>query len=108
MSNYFIKDFSLNILYDFLEKYCILENNYYNIDINIYKKYEYNNSIWPFYNNISNYYKASKRFYLNRNITYNNFLTIIRQLCKYKEITYYSKIKYDKNKYYIIYFIKKL
>ena len=35
MSNYFIKDFSLNILYDFLEKFCILENNYYNIDINI-------------------------------------------------------------------------
>lgn len=108
MNNIFIKDFSLNILYDFLDKFCIFENNYYYIDYTSYKKYEYNNIIQSFYDNIGIYYKDSKKFYLNRNITFNNLLTIIRHICKYKEITYYSKIKYDKNKYFIIYFIKKI
>jgi hypothetical protein len=106
--NILIKDFSDNILTDFLNLYCITENNYYVIDKLIYKKYEYNDIIVDFFNTIKEYYKPSKKYYLERDITYNNLLTILRQLCKSKNITYFSKIKYDKNKYNIVYYIEKI
>ena len=41
-------------------------------------------------------------------MSYNNLMTIIRQLCKINNIKYYSKIKYDKNKYSIIYYIENI
>jgi len=107
MSNIiFKKDISNNILYDFLKLYCNLENNYYIIDKLIFKKYEYNNSIELFLNNLKEYYKENKINYLEREINFNNLLTIIRQICKFKNIPYYNKIRYDKNKYFITYYIK--
>ena len=102
----FKKDLSNNILYDFLNIHCIIENNYYIIDKLIYKKYEYNNNIANFFQDLKEFYKESKHHYLTRSITYNNFLTIIRHICKNNNIEYYRKIKYDKNKYNITYYIK--
>ena len=109
MSNLiFKKDPSNNILFDFLKEYCSIENDYFIMDKLIFKQYEYNNLVVPLYDQIKETYKESKRYYLDRPITYNNFLTIIRQICKNNNIPYYSKIKYDKNKYYIIYYIKNI
>ena len=56
-SNIFINDFSNNILYDFLDKYCKLENNYYIIYKDIFKKYEYFNQLEEFYKILKNLYK---------------------------------------------------
>ena len=36
---------------------------------------------------------------------YKNFVTIIRQICKYHHIPFTSSIKYNKSKYDIYYFI---
>jgi hypothetical protein len=104
----FKKDISNNVLFDFLKINCLIENDYYIIDKLIYKKYEYNNLISEFFNNIKENYKDSKKYYLEREITYNNLLTVIRHICKYNNIPYLSKIRYDKNKYYIIYYIKNI
>ena len=41
----FNKDISNNILYDFLDLNCVLENNYYILDRESYKKYEFNDQI---------------------------------------------------------------
>ena len=107
MQNLIFKyDISNNILFDFLNKYCKLENEYYIFNKLVFKQYEFNNLLKIFYNTIEDYYKESKKFYIKREITYNNFLTIIRQICKCNNIPYYSEIKYDKNKYNIIYYIK--
>ena len=57
----FNKDISNNILYDFLELNCILENNYYILDRESYKKYEFNDQISNFYNKIEEYYKKILR-----------------------------------------------
>ena len=109
MSNLiFKKDIPNNILFEFLETYCHIENDYFIIDKLIFKQYEYNNLVTKFYDKIKDNYKEAKRYYLDRSISYNNFLTIIRQICKNNNIPYYSKIKYDKNKYYIIYYIKNI
>ena len=88
------EDIPNDILYNFLKIYCELENNYYVFDKLVYKKYEYNNFINEFLiNKIKNKYKETKQNYLLRSMSYNNLMTIIRQLCKINNIKYYSKIK---------------
>lgn len=104
----FSRDLSNSILVDFLKIYCPLEHDYFILNKLIYKKYEYNNLIYNFVNYLQDYYKTGKKYYIERKITYNNLLTIIRQICKYNNIPYYSKIKYDNNKYYITYYIKNM
>ena len=50
------------------------------------------------------YYYVSKQLkYLDRELTYNNFTTILRQLCNIMEIKYTSTIKYDRSVYNIKY-----
>ena len=99
-------DISLNILYDFLSIFCSIENNNFIIDPLIYKKYEYNNYINNFKDSIRKYYLKKNIRYLIRENSYNNFLTIIRHLCKQLNINYSKKLKYDKNSYNIIYYIE--
>jgi hypothetical protein len=38
-------------------------------------------------------------------LTYNSFITVIRQICKYNKIQYKNEIKYDKSSYDIYYYI---
>jgi hypothetical protein len=102
------KDISNNILYNFLNLHCIIENDYYILDKESYKKYEFNNDISSFYKIISEYYKKSKKHYIERDYSYNNLLTVIRHICKNNNIEYISKIKYNKSKYTIVYYILKL
>lgn len=104
----FKKEIQNYIIFDFLKHYCPIENDYYIFDKLIFKQYEYNDLLSIFYNSIKDNYHDSKKNYLNREKTYNNFLTILRQICKNNNIPYYSKIRYDKNKYYIIYYIKNI
>ena len=40
-------------------------------------------------------------------MSYNNFTTILRQICKSSLITYISKVKYEKSTYGIEYYIYK-
>ena len=104
----FKEDIGNEILYDFLKIFCTIENNFYILDKIIYKKYEYNNLINPLKEKLKDKYKNSKKFYLSRENSYNNLLTIIRQICKKNNINYKSRIKYDKNKYTIIYYIENI
>tara|TARA_B100000902_G_scaffold359021_1_gene374491 strand:+ start:3154 stop:3495 length:342 start_codon:yes stop_codon:yes gene_type:complete len=111
--NIFNQDFSNNILYDFLNLFCNIENNYYIINIISYRKLLYNNNnnnnnILEFINNIKPFYKKQKLFYLKRDLNYNNLMTLIRHICKFKNIPYRNTIKYDKSKYEIIYYIKSI
>lgn len=108
--NIFNQDFSNNILYNFLNIFCSnnIENNYYIIDNTCYKKSLYNNNIIDFLNTLKPYYKKQKIFYLERELNYNNLITIIRHICKFKNIPYRNTIKYDKSKYEIIYYIKNI
>ena len=109
-NNIFKQDISNNItikndLYTFLDIYCILENNNYIFNKELYKKYEFADKITYFINIVKNYYKSGKKYFVEREINYNNLLTIIRHICKYLKIEYTKKIIYNKNKYSIIYYI---
>ena len=78
---------------------CLIINN------EAYKRGLFNGSILSFFELCKEYYHISKHYYLTRNMTYNNFVTVVRQLCNYHNIKYTSQIKYQKSKYSIYYYI---
>ena len=80
-------------------------NNKYILSKTLFKKAKLNNKIQPFVDLIKPHYYNSKLFYVERKMTYKNFVTIIRQICKLHEIGFISAIKYSKSKYEIKYSI---
>jgi hypothetical protein len=92
-------------LFNFLNKIALKTENYYQIDINSYKKMIYNNYNEDFLTELHKYYNPTKYNYLEREFTYNSFTNILRQICKSKNIPYQSKIHYNKSKYGIIYLL---
>lgn len=94
-----------DVLIKLLDDISSKTDKYYVLDNNSYKKGMFNNTIADFINQCVPYYYISKRKYLERKITYNSFITIIRQICNFNNITYTSQIRYNKSSYNIIYYI---
>ena len=94
-----------DILFNLLDSICIKNEKYYIFNTESFKKGMFNDSISKFVTLCIPYYHLSKRKYLERKITYNSIITILRQICKFNKITYTSKILYDKSKYCIVYYI---
>tara|TARA_Y100000591_G_C21551004_1_gene553684 strand:- start:109 stop:480 length:372 start_codon:yes stop_codon:yes gene_type:complete len=115
-SQLFCRDIPNTILYDLLDnvtKMDISQDNsnnrieYYKLDKILFKKLEYHNLLNNFLQSLKQYYYSNKQLYLERTMTYNNFLTIIRQICKYNNITIKKQIIYQKDTYSIEYYIYK-
>jgi len=111
----FNKEVSLKCLYellkDILNKICMIDSNHES-DINqfvitkaLFKRAEIHNLIQPFLESIKEHYYLSKQHYIDRQINYNKFITIIRQLCNVNDIKYVSTIVYSKSNYEIEYTI---
>ena len=94
-----------NLITELLEAICSKNEKYYIMNNDAFKKGLFNNVIPNFIDECKPYYHLSKQKYLDRKLTYNSFMTIVRQICKLNKITYTSHIKYDKSEYDIIYFI---
>ena len=101
----FKKQIPITILYELLEEISLKTDKYYAIDLSAYKKMIFQNLHVEFLKIIKEYYHNSKRFYIDREFTYNSFTNIIRQICKSNDITFHSSIKYNTSKYNIDYFI---
>lgn len=113
-SQIFCKNIPLDILYNLLDTVskkilqedisnCIIE--FYKIDKIIFKRLEFHGHIIDFIGKIRDYYYPNKQFYIEREITYNNFLTIVRQICKFNNIELKKEIIYEKDTYQIEYYI---
>ena len=90
----------------FIKENFTFEKDYYIFNHVVFKKLQYENKIYPFLEVLKDYYYKNKHYYIERNpITFNQFNTVLRQLCKVNEIEYTSKIKYNSSKYSIEYFI---
>lgn len=106
MSNQiFKKQVPTDILFTLLNTICLKNQKHYTLNIDSYKRGIFKELIPKFISECIPYYHLSKRTYLERNITYNTFTTIIRQICNFNKITYTSKIIYDKSTYGIVYYI---
>lgn len=93
------------MLFDLLDNICNKTEKYYIFNNESYKRGVLNNSIDEFFEKYKPFYHISKRFYLERKLSFNNLTTVVRQICKNNKITFTSKIKYDKSNYSINYFI---
>ena len=94
-----------DVLFFFLDNFCLKTDKYYVIDMNAYRKMLFHNYNVEFCNKLKEYYHLSKHFYLERKMTYNSFTTLLRQICKHNNIMFTSQIKYNESKYNIDYFI---
>ena len=107
-SQIFKTQISNQLLINLLEENAVKSDKCYVVNNNVYKKGIFNESIPKFITECRQYYFLSKRKYLDRKLTYNSFITILRQICNFNKITYTSKIKYDKSvydiEYHILYF----
>jgi hypothetical protein len=103
----FKSNIPINILWDYLHNNFIDKDTHFIINKFLYKKAEYNNSINIFIDSLKDYYYVSKRKYIERQMTYKNFLTVIRQICNSHSINYISKLVYDKSSYEIEYSVYK-
>lgn len=94
-----------DVLFNFLDNICIKNEKNYILNLMAFKKGVFNESIIEFFKNINKHYHNSKKKYLEKKLTYNSFITVIRQICNHLKITYTSQVKYDKSVYDIIYYI---
>lgn len=95
------------ILFTLLENIALNNEKCYILDNNSYKKGLFNKSIVNFIKECKQYYHLSKHKYLDKKTSYNSFITIVRQICKFNNIVYTSHVKYGQSNYDIIYYIYK-
>lgn len=107
MSQLFKIKIPSSILFDFLSKYAKNMDTYYIFNKTTYKTAKYHKHTSDFLTRIGEYYHASKTFYANRDDTYNNFVTVLRQICKHISIPYTSRKEYSNSTYNISYHIYK-
>ncbi len=103
----FKKDIPNEILYTLLENICMKNDKHYILDVDSFKKGVFNESIQQFFEVCKPYYHNSKKKYLEKKVTYNSFVTVVRQICNFNKLTYISQIKYNKSTYDIVYIIYK-
>ena len=104
-SQIFKKKVPNELLFNLLESICMKNEKHYTLNFEGFKKGVFKEDIPNFMNDCKEFYHLSKKKYLEKKLTYNSFTTIIRQICNNNQITYTSKIKYDKSTYDIIYYI---
>jgi len=95
------------LLWDFLINNFDNKDKYVLLNKFLFKKTEYNQHIKTFIMNLKPYYHENKEFYIERELNYNKFMTVIRQICNALNIAYASKMVYDKSSYEIEYYIYK-
>jgi hypothetical protein len=93
------------IFKDLLDNICDIENEKYIINNASFKKGVMFNHISDFCEKTEDCYYKSKKFYIQRKMTYKYFITIARQICKIHELNYTTETKYNKSTYEIVYLI---
>uniref|UniRef100_A0A6C0DJI6 Uncharacterized protein n=1 Tax=viral metagenome TaxID=1070528 RepID=A0A6C0DJI6_9ZZZZ len=104
-SQIFKKNIPNELMFQLFDNICSKNEKHYILNRISFKKGLYNNLILDFFEKCKTYYHNSKKKYLERNLSYNNFTTIVRQICNFNNIKYTTQIKYDKSVYDIIYII---
>ena len=94
---------------DFFREYLLtfgtVEQDYVLININHFKRAQYGERLKEFLLKIEPYYHNSKKNYVTRpNLTYMNFITILRQISHMNGVFFEYKIKYTNSKHYIEYY----
>jgi len=92
-------------LFQFLDKICMLTIDGYEFNMSAYKKMIFNKYHVEFCQYLHNYYDDDNVHYIERPMTYNAFVTVLRQICKHNKILYVKKRTFSNSFYNIDYFI---
>ena len=101
----FKNDIPVNLLFDLLEQICLKTEKYYFLDQNAYKKLLFHNLFPDFKTELREYYYISKRFYIDRELTYRAFANVVRQVSRFTNTRFESEVKYHQSKYHMNYMI---
>lgn len=106
-SQLFKETIPITILYDFLEKICVKDTvkNVFVFSKGAFKKAEIYDLLTSFKEVIKPYYHISKQYYIDRDLSFIRFTTVIKQICHVNNIEVISKIIYNKSKYEMEYYI---
>lgn len=105
MSPFFKTPVSLDILFNLLNEICLFKEDTYVIDPTSFNKMIYMNLYEPFIKKLTEYYLPQKQDILLKPPTYYNFITIVKQICKYHGLIIKSKIIYANSTKHNIYFL---
>lgn len=97
----------IEVLWNFLRTNFDETDTYFHVTAYLFHKTEYNENLLAFISSLKPYYHKNKQKYIERQINYKSFLTIIRQLCNIHHIKYSTKLTYNKSMYEIEYSIYK-
>ena len=101
----FKNDIPVNLLFDLLEQICLKTEKYYFLDQNAYKKLLFHSLFPDFKTELREYYYISKRFYIDRELTYRTFANVVRQVSRFTNTRFESEVKYHQSKYHMDYMI---
>jgi hypothetical protein len=82
---------TLDILYELLDKICLLKETYYTFDNNSFNKMMYLELYEPFMQSLKSYYFPSKYAYLEKEPSPLHLIVVIKQICKYHGLKVTSK-----------------
>ena len=104
----FQKPVPLETLFELLNKICPSSNeHYFLIDKTVHKKMLFHQYHSAFIATILPCYHKSKQFYVSRELTYNSFVNIVRQICNAHGHEILADKKYNNSEYTIRYFVSK-
>jgi hypothetical protein len=106
-SQIFKKRVPSSMLWDLLGKVCVDQGKYFLLSPVSFKQAEYHNILSNFCASLDEYYHNSKKHYINRKLNYIRFTTLVRQICNINQISFTSKIVYNRSSYDILYYIYK-
>lgn len=99
MKNQIIKK-HVDFFNSFIQTHCVKENDYYISNYLVFKKLIFENQMEIFLHKLHDYYYQNKHYYLKRDpISYNQYNTILRQICKVNEVKLEPIIRYTASKY---------
>ena len=105
-SQIFKYEIPCSLLVNIVRKLGYIDNNVYNINLASYKKGMLDGSIPELFKECRQYYFMSKKKYVDGKINYQGFLTVLRQIGKYHNLDFDTRINYYNNAYEIIYMYK--
>lgn len=88
-----------------LETYLIKEKDIFIFNKYAFKKLVLDDKLDSFCDEVKEYYHKSKKNYVEKEHNYKTIATILRQICKYHDISFTSKIKYLNSSYETVYSI---
>jgi hypothetical protein len=89
---------------DYLLKFGTIENNYIMINPNNFKRVKYGDTLKEFLDKVEPFYQLSKKKYINRDMNYMQFITVLRQISHMNGVFFDYKIKYTNSKHYMEYY----